>query len=213
MSSNRSVVGDYGRGDLPIRPELRHVPTAGGGGVLDYPRVCPQGHLGAGQVWVGWHAVYRLPHLTCRACFDRGDRARSEWCLIDPHRQVTSEQADPLGVQIVVIPPLVWAGTGRIEVRFDGRVVTDLDVTLCGGECQRGVIEHVRTDQSYRRRGFGWTAVAAALTRGPGYAWSTTTVTDPGAGAFWTAIGFAEAHTLGQPEHCAHMRRAWEQMP
>ncbi|WP_116050811.1 hypothetical protein [Amycolatopsis palatopharyngis] len=41
-----------------------------------------------------------------------------------------------------------------------------------------GVIEHVRVDPEYLRRGYGRVLVAGALARGPGYRWSTTAVID-----------------------------------
>lgn len=208
-----AMQGEFGREDLPVRPELRHVRTPAGGVRLEWREVCPQGHaIGYGEAWVGRHPLYRLPRITCRHCWDAGERARAEWVVVDPYQQVSAVEADLLGVQLVAGPPPVVAGTGRIEVRRDGRTITDLDVTLCG-QCRCGVIEHVRTDPPHRRRGYGWTAVTAALVRGPGYTWSTTEVSDSGARAFWSAIGFADRHTVGSPEYCPHMREAWEQVP
>lgn len=206
------VVGEFGPENVRVRPWLRHVPTPSGGLALQYPRRCLVGHeLAPQQVWVGWHHVLRLPLLTCRRCWEHGDRGRAEWCLADPTHQQHGEQTEPLGLQLVAVPPPVAAAPGRIEVRLDGRVVTDLDVALCG-ICRRGVVEHVRTDPAFRRRGLAWTAVAAARARGAGYSWSTTAVSDSDAREFWEAIGFAADAELGRARYCEHMRAAWDHL-
>ncbi len=121
-----------------------------------------------------------------------------------------ARSAEPL--ELVATPPGVDHAPGRIELCIDGLGLAEADVSLCG-ECQIGVIEHVRTAPPHRRRGFGWTVVAGALARGRGFQWSTTAVTDPQAQAFWHGIGFAPAHEIGVPGWCQHMREAWSQIP
>ncbi|MFF5988122.1 hypothetical protein [Prauserella flavalba] len=206
------MVGEFGREDLPVRPELRHVPQPDGGVTLEYPRVCPQGHhLGPGRAWVGWSPIMRLPHITCRTCYEARDLEVAEWCLVDPYDQHTLDDADQMGLQLVAIPPPVPAGVGQIKVHVDGRSVADVDVMLCG-ECRVGVIEQVRVDEAHWRRGFAWTAVTAALVRGPGYSWSTTLVADTDAAREFWARRFPRI-AAGQARYCPHMIESWQTTP
>lgn len=116
------------------------------------------------------------------------------------------------GVEVVAVPPVVEHAPGRLELHLDGRAVAEVDVSLCG-VCRVGVIEHVRVEPTFRRRGFGRRVVAAALACGPGYRWSTTEVTGHQAQRFWDGIGFTSDHEAGVPGWCEHMRAAWQRMP
>jgi hypothetical protein len=64
-------------------------------------------------------------------------------------------------MELVVFPPMVRAGVGRIELRLRGHRLGDIDLMLCGVG-QRGVIEHVRVDPAHRRLGYSRLLVAAA---------------------------------------------------
>jgi hypothetical protein len=50
---------------------------------------------------------------------------------------------------LVARAPAVKAGVGQIVLQLHDRAIADLDVQLCGVD-QRGVIEQVRVDESYR---------------------------------------------------------------
>ncbi|TKG61504.1 GNAT family N-acetyltransferase [Prauserella endophytica] len=201
--------GQFGRA-VPVLPQLRYELTARGGLREHHPAHCPRQHpVGSGTVWVGWNARLRLRQLTCRACHAH-DPAISTWCIVDPgYQQRRAEQTDGLGVEIVAIPPEHHpAGVGRIEIRLNGRAVGDIDLALCA-QCQAGIIEHIRVDPPpHRRRGFGRVLLAAALSRGRGYRWSTTAIEDTdSAHQFWKAVS-DPALRLGLPERCPDMRAA-----
>ncbi len=110
------------------------------------------------------------------------------------------------------MPPVVEHAPGRLELHLDGRAVAEVDVSLCE-VCRVGVIEHVRVEPTFRRRGFGRRVVAAALACGPGYRWSTTEINGGNAQRFWEEIGFTSAHRAGVPGWCEHMRAARQRMP
>jgi GNAT superfamily N-acetyltransferase len=74
---------------------------------------------------------------------------------------------------------------------------------LCPIE-KRAVLEHVRVDESYRRHGYERVLVAAALTLGRDYDWSTTAVNKSiEARTFWARIG-PPGPTV--PAYCGHMQ-------
>lgn len=187
-----------------------------GSAATGLPSMCIRGihQLGPRKMTVTWNHLLRLPSIICNACRDARDR-RAKWSLVDTGRayQHAAATAQELGLQIVATPPDVPAGVGQIAVWVDGRPVSDADVMLCG-RCHTGVIEHARTDEQHRRRGFAWTCVAAALARGPGYAWSTTLLAkNTSARQFWYGIGFDRWATVGEPNYCPHMRKSWQQTP
>lgn len=108
-------------------------------------------------------------------------------------------------VEIVRVPAAVPAGVTRLDVLLDGIPVGDLHVRLCAA-CQQGLIEHVRVDPPYRRRGLARRLVAAATADRPGYMWSTTVID-----ATSEARGFARAGIWPGPPTpwwCQHMREA-----
>ncbi|TDX84935.1 GNAT family N-acetyltransferase [Amycolatopsis arida] len=190
--------GEFGRA-VPVRPmrEPRRVPDR-----------CPRGHrLDLAGVTVGWSPRYQLHQLTCQACLAL-DSAAASWCQLDPSQQHPAEDEQArAGLRLVVVPPTVPAGVGRIELRLDGHPVGDIDLALCG-RCRTGVVEHVRVDPAWNRRGYGRTLLAAALTRGPAYDWSTTPVADhPVSRAFWSAV--APRHLeVGVPRRCSDLLAA-----
>ena len=58
----------------------------------------------------------------------------------------------------------------------------------------------------YRRLGYGRVLVAAALTLGVGYDWSTTAIGDSlPTRAFWARVGLPGPTT---PAYCSHMKEA-----
>jgi hypothetical protein len=109
---------------------------------------------------------------------------------------------DTVDVQIRHVDADRHAGRARVDVLVDGQVVADADWRACH-ECGVAVLEHIRTDLDHRGRGYARQAVLAARGRAPRCSWSTTTVGDAGATAFWVAIGNWIDTT--SPRYCPHM--------
>jgi len=166
---------------------------------------CPRGHvLALGGRSGGYDHDYRATVLRCAIC-GHDDIGAGTWALIDPTAQVPESAATGQGMELVVFPPPVRAGVGRIELRLRGHVLGDIDLTLCGVD-RRGVIEHVRVDPPRRRLGYSRLLVAAARARGVGFTWTTTKVQDTfEARAFWARIGWPG---VGEPFYCSHMSEA-----
>lgn len=177
------------------------------------PLDCLRGHrLAIAGARSSYHHRYALTEITCGVCQSLGDPLAS-WCLVDPTRQHAVDAAPTTGLVLVRIPPTVRAGTGQLRLWIDGIARADIDVTVCA-PCQRGVIEHVRTDEPHRRRGYGRVLVAAALALAPPsrYHWSTTEVEDnPISRAFWAGIDWPGE--LGEPAYCTDMERAAGRLP
>ncbi|MFC7344963.1 GNAT family N-acetyltransferase [Saccharopolyspora griseoalba] len=93
----------------------------------------------------------------------------------------------PVVVEIVRAPARVPAGITYLDVYVDGVPVGDLLLRVCE-PCERAVIEHLRIDHQYTRQGLGRRLVEAATAQHPGYAWSTTEISDAP-----SARGFAAA--------------------
>jgi GNAT superfamily N-acetyltransferase len=127
--------------------------------------------------------------VMCEVCRAAGPPQASAWALIDPSRQwIAGEMVPKNGVQLVVTPPVVRAGVGRIAVHLEGRILGDVDLMICPVE-RRAVLEHVRVDEDVRRRGYGRVLLAAARARGVGYEWSQTKINDSlEARAFWARV-------------------------
>ena len=199
--------GSRARGEFgdahPLRP-------AAGGRLLDR---CPRGHdLQVAGTTTGWAAGLRLATQTCTACWGVRDE-RATWCLVDPAVQHRLDQAPTYGLALVRIPPAMpRGGVGRLQLRVDGHARGDVDIALCG-PCHRAVLEQVRVDTGYLRRGYGRVLIAAVLALAPAYDWSTTAVdrADPVACAFWAAVHWPG--TLGTPAYCSDMLRAAELTP
>jgi GNAT superfamily N-acetyltransferase len=146
--------------------------------------------------------------LLCPSCPGRDANAttlareatgRAIWIVPE---SVSSYRAD---VHVRYLPPDRLAGLARIEVVVQSRTVGDLDWRSCSADsCRCAVIESVRVDHGFRRRGYATAAVRAAVElTGPGYTWSTTAVTGIAAQAFWSSMGWPPAaHT---PRYCPHM--------
>jgi hypothetical protein len=172
---------------------------------------CPRGHvLSIGGVTTSYNHIYSTRDITCLVCHKLNPKTAS-WALIDPTRQVTPDAVRGTGLELVAIPPPIRAGIGRIELRLDGDVLGDIDLTLCSVD-QRGVIEHVRVDRGrYRRHGYSRLLVAAARARGPNYTWTTTNVEDTvEARAFWATVGWPG---VGEPKYCSHQQEAADATP
>jgi GNAT superfamily N-acetyltransferase len=193
--------GLYGRA-LPVRP----------GRDNRIPPACPRGHdLAIAGARSGYHHRYALTEITCGVCDSLRDPLAS-WCLVDPARQHTLATAPHTGLVLVRIPPVARGGTGHLKLWIDGVARADIDLAVCG-PCKRAVIEHVRTDESHRRRGYGRVLVTAALSLAPAaeYRWSTTRIDDDVARAFWAGIGWPGE--LGKPAYCTDMERAAGRLP
>ena len=116
-----------------------------------------------------------------------------------PHSAHADDVAD---LELVAIPATAPAGPADLEIRLDGVIVGDLDFRVCV-HCQLAVIEHIRIDPPYRRRGLATRAVQVILAEHPDYRWSTSLIDDtaeargrtkqrtaplpvfPGEGRFW----------------------------
>jgi GNAT superfamily N-acetyltransferase len=144
--------------------------------------------------------------VTCGVC-RVDDTPTSAWALIDPTRQWLAGAGHPHnGMQLVVTPPVVRAGVGRIALHFEDRIVGDVDLMLCPVD-RRGVLENVRVDSDVRRRGYGRVLLAAARARGVGYEWSQTKINDSlEARAFWARVGMFGPTP---PAYCSHMRESF----
>jgi GNAT superfamily N-acetyltransferase len=158
-----------------------------------------------------YHHWYGLTEVTCGVCHSLGDPLAS-WCLVNPARQHAVNTAPRNGLMLVRIPPEARGGIGQVQLWIDGVALADIDLAICG-PCKRGVVEHVRTDEPHRRRGYGRVLVAAALTLAPPavYRWSTTKVADnPVARAFWAGIRWPGDL---EPVYCTDMERAAGRLP
>ncbi|TDV47928.1 hypothetical protein CLV71_109163 [Actinophytocola oryzae] len=177
------------------------------------PLDCLRGHrLAIAGARSSYHHRYALTEITCGVCYALHDPLAS-WCLVNPARQHTVDGAPRTGLVLVRVPPDTRAGVGQLRLHVDGVALADIDVAVCG-PCRRGVIEHVRTDEPHRRRGYGRVLVAAALTLAPPdtYQWSTTEVADdPVARAFWAGIDWPG--DLAGPVYCTDMERAAGRLP
>lgn len=175
--------------------------------------VCLRGHdLTIGGSTSGWSHRYRLDTQSCSVCWALRDE-RASWCLADPARQYTVDNAPSGGLVLVRIPPDVRGGVGQLQLRMDSVPLADLDLAVCG-PCRRAVLEHVRVDEPHRRRGYGRLLVSAALSLAPAdrYRWSTTKVaTNPVARAFWAGIAWPGEPDL--PEYCTDMDKAAGRLP
>ncbi|KFZ80779.1 hypothetical protein ED92_10570 [Amycolatopsis sp. MJM2582] len=183
-------------GDYVVRPALWH-------------GRCLNGHdldvAGRGR---GGNQALDLPTGRCELCVRLG-LPRAEWLEVDL-RPRDGMPATSSGLQLAVRPPFVLAGIEQIMLQLRDVTIADLDMQMCGA-CKVGVVEQVRVDDAYLRRGIGTVLVTAALVRGQGYRWSTTAITDTAAaGAFWAGQQLPDGMTLGAPERCTHMLEASE---
>jgi GNAT superfamily N-acetyltransferase len=177
------------------------------------PEWCLRGHRleVAGRNGTYNH-VYALHQTSCNVCceleFDSDmERWRASWCVVDPSRQYDASAAPTDGLVLVRVPPARRAAPGRIELRLAGKTVGDIDVVLCpiDGETRRAGT--TRVDELYRRHGYGRVLVAAALTLGRDYDWSTTAVNKSieVRTFFWARIG-PPGPTV--PAYCSHMQES-----
>ncbi|MCI2424294.1 hypothetical protein MOQ72_43570 [Saccharopolyspora sp. K220] len=101
----------------------------------------------------------------------------------------------------------VPAGPQRVVVWLNGHgIVGDLDVRVCHA-CRTGVVEHVRIDTSFRRRGLGCAALCEVVSGLADYGWTTTAI-EPAAAGFWDRQDRIPAAGLGAARYCDHMHEA-----
>ncbi|MEV0705114.1 GNAT family N-acetyltransferase [Saccharopolyspora sp. NPDC050389] len=112
-------------------------------------------------------------------------------------------------VELVTIPAELPAGLAVVEIREHGVAVGDADYRVCE-VCRLGVVEQVRVDPPFRRRGLATQVIIKLLADWPGCRWSTSPINAPGALCFWKSLDWPEPETLGSPVECAHMRHADE---
>lgn len=170
------------------------------------PDQCPRGHnRTVAGVQLGYSHLYCAHTVACNVCLELGHEP-AMWGLANPAAQVTEPTGR--GMELVVTPPSVRGGVGRIALHVDHSCLADIDLMVCG-PCRRAVLEQIRVDEEVRRLGYGRLLVAAALLRGPAdqYRWSTTVAVDTTeARAFWSRLAFPG--TLGEPTYCTDMRVA-----
>lgn len=210
MSGRSGTQGEFGPDDLPLWPVLRHEIGADQSLTVHTPPCCPRGHDVRGRGPYSWLPGLRRHALVCGQCRTGGEPVH-EWVLIDPVYELVSDAGVAgIGMEIVAVPPDVDAGPGRLELRVDGRARASAEVALCSLD-RTGVVVHVRTDEPFRRLGYGRALVLAALARGPGYSWSTTAIEST-----TVAAGFAVTipiERVGEPRSrtatisAAHARR------
>jgi GNAT superfamily N-acetyltransferase len=155
----------------------------------------------------GFDHGYWLSAVTCMLCHELR-LPRATWDEVE-HLQLGAEHP-PTHARLVldIARPPVRAGVGQITARLDGTPIADVDLRMCPVD-ERGVLEHVRVDDQFRRRGLAGVLVAAALARGPGFHWSTTVVGKAvEARAFWASVRPAVPLQIGEPFYCSHMREA-----
>ncbi|MET8848016.1 GNAT family N-acetyltransferase [Amycolatopsis sp. NPDC004625] len=160
----------------------------------------------------GYHHAYLLSTQVCVLCWARR-RPRARWLVVDHRTPMPAERADQpedRRAQILVVArrPTTRAGVGQLEIRLHDVVIASADLQLCGVDA-RGIVRHVQVDPAHRQRGFGTLLLDAAIARGPGYHWSTTSLNQSeDAQDFWAYQDPAEPLHLGEPHYCTHMREA-----
>ncbi|OXM47536.1 GNAT family N-acetyltransferase [Amycolatopsis alba] len=181
----------FARGDYAVRSARRH-------------ERCLNGHdldiAGRGS---GWDPILDLSIGSCELCV-RLWLPRAQWLDVD--LQFRDEAAASSSALVLAgRPPMVRGGVGQIILQLWGAAIADLDVQMCD-RCQAGVVEQIRVDPGYLRRGIGTVLVDAALIRGRGYRWSTTSIAyTMTAKAFWAAQHLPRGTVLGEPRRCPHM--------
>ncbi|QRP46967.1 hypothetical protein [Amycolatopsis sp. FDAARGOS 1241] len=227
MFEDRRPSGEYGSGDLPVRPALRHELNPDGTLSVHPPKHCPRRHPVSDSGTFSWIVALRLHSLICHRCRDDG-HADHQWALIDPaYEQADLGQATRAGLELVAVAPDEVAGPGRIELHVDGHAIGASTLAVCPQD-RVGVLEHVQVDDGSRRRGYGRILALAAFSRlgwstdgppwvrgdrrvralraaqhGAGYTWTTTLIENTP-----EARGFAEwlpLPSVGEPRYCWHM--------
>jgi len=103
-------------------------------------------------------------------------------------------------------------GLAWLILSVDGRPVADLSLRTCE-TCGIGVIEHVRVDPPWRRRGLACRLLTAALAGRESLRWSTTEVADSAAArGFWAGPAAVGVETDAVCR-CAHMAEADSRSP
>lgn len=164
-------------------------------------------HLDRVSVNCGFDHGYWLADVTCLLCRELR-LPRATWDEIDHLRLGAEHPPTHAKLLLDIARPPVRAGVGQITAKLDGDPIADLDLRMCPID-ERGVLEHIRVDDQFRRRGLAGVLVAAALARGPGFHWSTTVVGKAvEARAFWASVRPAVPLQIGEPFYCSHMREA-----
>lgn len=155
----------------------------------------------------GFDHGYWLSSVACNLCLELR-LPRGTWDEVDHLRLGAEHPPTHAKLLLDIARPPVRAGVGQIIAKLEGVAIADVDLRMCPVD-ERGVIEHIRVDEQYLRRGLGTILVAAALARAPGYRWSTTAVNkDLPARAFWASLRPAVRLAIGEPAYCSHMREA-----
>ncbi|UUV32218.1 hypothetical protein NQK81_01850 [Amycolatopsis roodepoortensis] len=183
-------------GDYVVRSAVRH-------------GRCLNGHdLDVAGRGSDWNQALDLPTGRCELCV-RLSLPRAEWLEVDL-RPRDGMSATSAGLHLAVRPPFARAGIEQIMLQLRDVTIADLDMQMCSA-CKVGVVEQVRVDHAYLRRGIGTVLLHAALVRGRGYRWSTTTIADTAAAtAFWASQHLPPGMVLGDPKRCPDMLAADE---
>lgn len=149
-------------------------------------------------------------HATCCDLCAELHLDRHAWFAVD-HTLVrrADEEVDPaVGIEFVIYPPEVPAGTGEIQLYFERKPVARVRLLMCRVE-RHGVLVHVEVKESYWRRRMASTLIACAVARGPRYHWSTVPVPNTAAvRAFCASMTTQRELHIGQPHYCSHMAHA-----
>jgi GNAT superfamily N-acetyltransferase len=174
----------------------------------EHHELCLNGHtLARAGVNCSFDHGYWLSSVTCLLCLELR-LPRTTWDEVDHLRLGAEHPPTHAKLLLDIVRPPMRAGVGQIVATLDGAPIADIDLRMCPVD-ERGVIEHIRVDDQYRRRGLGTVLVAAALARGSAYRWSTTAVDKAvAARAFWASLRLAAPLQIGEPFYCSHMREA-----
>ncbi|OXM50347.1 hypothetical protein CFP71_28370 [Amycolatopsis thailandensis] len=186
----------FAGGDYVVRSGVRH-------------KRCLNGHdLDIAGRGGGWNQILDLPTGHCELCVEMR-LPRAQWLEVDL-RFRGETPASSAALLLSRRPPVVYGGVEQIILQLWGTAIADLDVQTCD-TCRVGVLEQVRVDAAYLRRGIGTVLLDAALARGRGYWWSTTTIADTvPARAFWATQHLPPDTVLGEPQRCPDMLGADE---
>jgi hypothetical protein len=168
--------------ELPMRPNIETLRSH-----------CLAGHdLTVAGTLTGSSNTFGVLQRTCRAC-EALHVSRDSWALIDVRRQAQLPLTahDGSRVEVVLVPPLVPAGLGALELRRGGQLFGRANLLMCG-TCRKAVLADLIVPEAHRHRGVGWTLVEAVRARTAGFDVSMVhpDLTDPVLRSFWARVGY-----------------------
>ncbi|MEU3625699.1 hypothetical protein BS329_38620 [Amycolatopsis coloradensis] len=170
---------------LPIQP----------GRTSESPVRCPWGcDLRIATATTSWSHWYQAPERTCGACRQvpgAGGPGHGTWVTIDTSvsHQKPAGEVDGLTLSLIVTPPNVPAGVGRIALAHQGNTFGTIDLSLCR-TCQTALVLALDVAEEHRQMGIGRVLVSAARARCEDYTVTMTWPrTSPVATLFWSRVG------------------------